>query len=156
MASEKLSLVKFTARSVSTKEANKKILTPTDFCKSKFRPIPLCMTLLLILLMALTFMFVLVPVEFVILMLLLLLFIWLEIVQIFSFGLSLPTETGRGLSEQGEASRETDSESSSLSGFPISVKDNRIKCCVTQPLTNLAHLYWYRPSYPRGPSPSIY
>ena len=43
---------------------------------------------------------------------------WFEIEQIFSFGLSLPTDTGRGLSEQGEASRETDSESSSLNGFP--------------------------------------
>lgn len=43
---------------------------------------------------------------------------WFEIVQIFSFGLSLPTETGRGLSEQGDASRDTDSESSSLNGFP--------------------------------------
>lgn len=76
------------------------------------------MTVLLILLTALTFMFVLVPIVLVILMLLLLLFIWFEIVQIFSLGLSLPMETGRGLSEHGEASRDTDSESSSLNGFP--------------------------------------
>ena len=43
---------------------------------------------------------------------------WFVMVQIFSFGLSLPTDTGRGLSEHGEASRDTDSESSSLNGFP--------------------------------------
>lgn len=36
----------------------------------------------------------------------------------FSLGLSLPIDTGRGLSEHGEASRDTDSESSSLSGLP--------------------------------------
>lgn len=94
------------------------VLTPTFCCKSKFLAIPLCVTLLLIFPMALTFMFVLVPMELIILMLLLLLFMWFEIVQIFSLGLSLPTETGRGLSEHGDASRETDSESSSLIGFP--------------------------------------
>lgn len=53
------------------------------------------------------------------LLLLLALLIWFDIVQIFSLGLSLPTETGLGLSEQGDASRDTDSESSSLSGFPV-------------------------------------
>lgn len=54
------------------------------------------------------------------LMLLILLLIWFEFVQMFSLGLSLPIDTGRGLSEHGEASRDTDSESSSLSGFPES------------------------------------
>lgn len=153
-ASEKLSLAEFTAWRVGTRREHRDILTPTDFCNSKFRALPLCMTLLLILLMALTFMFVLVPVELVILMLLLLLFIWFEIVQMFSFGLSLPTETGRGLSEHGEASRETDSESSSLNGFPVRASSNRIKCRST--LGFCTHLYWCRPSYPRGPIPSIY
>lgn len=38
--------------------------------------------------------------------------------QIFSLGLSLPTDTGRGLSEHGDASRDTVSESSSLKGLP--------------------------------------
>jgi hypothetical protein len=51
-------------------------------------------------------------------MLLILLLIWFEFVQMFSLGLSLPIDTGRGLSEHGEASRDTDSESSSLSGLP--------------------------------------
>lgn len=46
--------------------------------------------------------------------------------QIFSLGLSLPTETGRGLSEHGEASRDTDSESSSLNGFPISERRTKV------------------------------
>lgn len=74
-------------------------------------------------------MFVLVPVVFVSrLLLLLLLFMWFEIVQIFSFGLSLPTDTGRGLSEHGDASRDTDSESSSLNGFPvIGSSDQRVR-----------------------------
>lgn len=49
--------------------------------------------------------------------LMLFVFIWeTGIEQIFSLGLSLPTDTGRGLSEQGEASRDTLSESSSLRG----------------------------------------
>lgn len=105
-----------TLQMAKTREGEKS-LTPTAFCRSIFRPLPLCMTLF-ILLMGLTFMFVLVPVVFVS-RLLLLLFMWFEIVQIFSFGLSLPTDTGRGLSEHGDASRDTDSESSSLNGFPV-------------------------------------
>lgn len=40
-------------------------------------------------------------------------------VQTFSFGLSLPMDTGRGLSEHGDASRDTVSESSSLNILPI-------------------------------------
>lgn len=104
----------------------KGILTPLD--RSRLRPLPLCMTLLLTLPTALqVFAFVLVPMVFIILMLLLLVFTWFEIVQMFSLGLSLPTETGRGLSEHGEASRETDSESSSLNGFPSERKSNPIK-----------------------------
>lgn len=92
------------------------ILTPLD--ESRLRPMPLCMTLVLLPTALHAFEFVLVPMVFTILMLLLLPFTWFEIVQIFSLGLSLPTETGRGLSEHGEASRDTDSESSSLNGFP--------------------------------------
>lgn len=78
------------------------------------------MTWLLILLLTLEFC-VLVPVLCVTFgtLLLLLLLIWFEFVQMFSLGLSLPIDTGRGLSEHGEASRDTDSESSSLRGFPI-------------------------------------
>lgn len=61
-------------------------------------------------------------------MLLALLLIWFDIVQIFSLGLSLPTDTGRGLSEHGDASRDTDSESSSLNGFPgIEYDENRYR-----------------------------
>lgn len=101
---------------VSDNKSKKIILTA--FCKSKFRP--LCMLWALILPTTFNAIFVLVPE-----LLLLLLLIWLGIVQIFSLGLSLPTETGRGLSEHGEASRDTDSESSSLNGFPV-VTINRI------------------------------
>lgn len=39
-------------------------------------------------------------------------------VEMLSIGLSLPNETGRGLSEHGDASRETLSESSSLNTVP--------------------------------------
>lgn len=39
--------------------------------------------------------------------------------HMFSFGLSLPSDTGRGLSEQGDASRDTLSESSSLRIGPV-------------------------------------
>lgn len=128
------------------------LLTPT-FCKSKFRPLPLCMTLLLILLTAVTFKLVFVPVVFVSL---LLLFIWLESVQIFSLGLSLPTETGLGLSEQGEASRDTDSESSSLNGFPVIVEFNRItSSSLCGESLQTAYLCLFRPSYRRGLIPSI-
>lgn len=44
--------------------------------------------------------------------------------MLLSFGLSLPNETGRGLSEHGDASRETLSESSSLRTVPETVKKN--------------------------------
>lgn len=39
--------------------------------------------------------------------------------HMFSLGLSLPSDTGRGLSEQGDASRDTLSESSSLKIGPV-------------------------------------
>jgi len=105
----------------TTNEGMNAKLTPTF--ESKFRPSMTLPTLLILLTTAaadgLSWLFMLMVFVFLLLMLLLLLFIWLEIVQMFSFGLSLPTETGRGLSEHGDASRETDSESSSLSGFPM-------------------------------------
>lgn len=114
------------------------------------------MTLLLILLMALTFMlFVLVPMVLVNLLLLLLLFMWFEIVQMFSFGLSLPTETGRGLSEQGEASRDTDSESSSLNGFPVQTFCDRWVIGLGGVGIFSTHLCLCRPSYPPCLIPSI-
>lgn len=46
--------------------------------------------------------------------------------MLLSFGLSLPNETGRGLSEHGDASRDTLSESSSLNIVPKIEKKNRI------------------------------
>jgi hypothetical protein len=76
---------------------------------------------------------VLVPVLCETLMLLILLLIWFEFVQMFSLGLSLPIDTGRGLSEHGEASRDTDSESSSLNGFP---KQNKRKTRLKKRLKN--------------------
>lgn len=47
-------------------------------------------------------------------------------VWILSTGLSLPNETGRGLSEHGDASRETLSESSSLNTVPENVEKKGI------------------------------
>lgn len=46
--------------------------------------------------------------------------------HMFSFGLSLPNDTGLGLSEQGDASRDTLSESSSLKIGPVPSDRERV------------------------------
>lgn len=49
-----------------------------------------------------------------------------DVCMLLSNGLSLPSETGRGLSEHGDASRETLSESSSLNTVPAFARDYKV------------------------------